>query len=100
METLFLLLILFLISIFSTLLYFKSKKSRLNLLNNQECPACGAKQTTFIDKNTNTTFTQDVIESRILKSHGCSGVVEIEYYCKNCGLKEIHSTNSLSSCGI
>lgn len=100
METLFFLLILFLISIFSVLLYFKSKNNRLYLLNSGECPSCRAKKQTFLDSNTNTTFTKNVIDSRILKNHGCSGIVEIEYSCKNCGLKEVHSTNSSSSCGI
>ncbi|MDY3200154.1 MAG: hypothetical protein RBQ84_04300 [Arcobacter sp.] len=98
MQTLIFILILFLISIFSVLLYFKTKKSRLDLLNSGECPTCKAKTKTFFDKNTNTTFTSEVINSRILRNHGCSEVVEIEYSCNNCGLKEIHSINSSSCC--
>ena len=100
MQTLFIILILFLISIFSVLLYFKTKVNRLDLLNSGECPTCKQKRKTFFDKNTNTTFTSEVISSRVLKNHGCSGVIEVEYSCKNCGLKEVHSTNSSSNCGV
>ena len=100
MQTLFLILILFLISIFSVLLYFKTKVNRLDLLNSGECPTCKQKRKTFFDKNTNTTFTSEVISSRVLKNHGCSGVIEVEYSCKNCGLKEVHSINSSSNCGV
>jgi hypothetical protein len=99
MQTLFLILILFLISIFSVLLYFKTKVNRLDLLNSGECPTCKQKRKSFFDKNTNTTFTSEIISSRVLKNHGCSGVVEIEFTCKNCGLKEVHSINS-SGCGL
>lgn len=99
MQTLFLILILFLISIFSVLLYFKTKKSRLDSLNSGECPTCKEKRKIFTDKNTNTTFTQEVITSRVLKNHGCSGVVEIEFTCKNCGLKEVHQISN-SGCGL
>jgi rubredoxin len=90
MQTLILILILFLISIFSVLLYFKTKKSRLDLLNSGECPDCKQKRKTFFDKNTNTSFTSEIITSRVLKNHGCSGVIEVEFSCKNCGLKEVH----------
>lgn len=95
MQTIFLILILFLISIFSVLLYFKNKKNRLSLLNKGECPTCREKQKTFTDKNTNAIFIQEVIDSRILKNHGCSGLIEVEYSCKRCGLKEVHSINSV-----
>ena len=78
MQTLFRILILFLISIFSVLLYFKTKVNRLDLLNSGECPTCKQKRKTFFDKNTNTTFTSEVISSRVLKNHGCSGVIEVE----------------------
>ena len=100
MQTLFIILILFLISIFSVLLYFKTKVNRLDLLNSGECPTCKQKRKTFFDKNTNTTFTSEIISSRVLKNHGCSGVIEVEYTCKNCGLKEVHSINSSSNCGV
>lgn len=55
------------------------------------------KKKNFFDKNTNTTFTSEIINSRVLKNHGCSGVTEVEFSCKNCGLKEVHPINS-SSC--
>ena len=99
MQTLFLILILFLISIFSVLLYFKSRTSRLDILNSGECPSCKQRRKVFFDKNTNTTFTSEIITSKVLKNHGCSGVVEVEYSCKSCGLTEVHSINS-SNCGI
>jgi regulatory protein YycI of two-component signal transduction system YycFG len=89
MQTLVLILILFLISIFSVLLYFKNKNGR----------TCGAKPKVFTDNSTNTTFKQDVISSRILKNHGCSGAIDMEYSCKNCGMKEVHSTPN-NSCGM
>jgi rubredoxin len=99
MQTLVLILILFLISIFSVLLYFKNKNGRLEKLQKGECPTCGAKPKVFTDNSTNTTFKQDVISSRILKNHGCSGAIDMEYSCKNCGMKEVHSTPN-NSCGM
>lgn len=91
MQTLLFLIICFLLVIFSVLLYFKTKNSRVNKLNSGECPSCGEKSKTFIDKSTNTTFKVEVITTRLLKNHGCSGVMDIEYKCKTCGLKEVHS---------
>jgi protein-arginine kinase activator protein McsA len=99
MQTLIFLLLAFLISIFSVLLYFKTKKSRLDLLNSGECPTCKQKTKTFFDKNTNTSFSSEIITSKVLKNHGCSGVVEIEYSCKNCGLKEVHQVPN-SGCSL
>ena len=99
MQTLIFILILFLISIFSIFFYFKTKKNRLQLLLNDDCPSCHEKKRVFTDNNTNTTFTSDVISSKILKNHGCSGIIEIEFSCKNCGLKEIHTSNMVpTSC--
>ena len=94
MQNLFFLLILFLITIFSVLLYLKSKTSRVEKLLSGECPSCGQKAKVFFDEKTKTTFKSEIITSRILKNHGCSGVIEVEYSCKNCGLKEVHSINS------
>lgn len=91
MQTLIFLLLAFLIAIFSVLLYFKNKHSRVDKLNQGECPTCGEKTKTFYDENTKTTFTQEVISARVLKSGGCSGVNDIEYRCKSCGLKEVYS---------
>ncbi len=91
MQTLIFLLLVFLISIFSVLLYYKSKHSRVDKLNRGECPSCGEKTRTFYDENTKTTFRQEAITAKILKSGGCSGVHDIEYRCKFCGLKEVYS---------
>lgn len=91
MQTLIFLLLLFLIAVFSILLYYKNKHSRVDKLNKGECPSCGAIPKVFYDEVHRTRFTQEVITKNVLKSHGCSGVHEIEYRCKNCGLKEVYS---------
>ncbi len=93
MQTILFLLLLFLIVSFSILLYFKTKTSRLEKLNNGQCPACNEKSKEFFDTKTNTKFKYEIITTRLLKDHGCSGVKEIEYVCKSCGLKEVHSIN-------
>ena len=99
MYTIIGILLLFLITIFSILLYFKSKRSRQTDLDNGICPSCKAEPKSFKDESTGTLFKVDVIKARALKNHGCSGITEIEYACSNCGLKEIH--NSISqSCGL
>ena len=92
MFTIFGLLILFLLVIFSTLLYFKSKKSRQADLDNGVCPSCKATAKSFQDPKTGALFQVEVIKSRLLKNHGCSGIKEIEYICNNCGLKEVHTS--------
>jgi RNase P subunit RPR2 len=91
MQTIIFLLILFLISIFSILLYYKNKHSRVDKLNTGECPDCGQKTRVFYDENTKTTFKSEVISTRLLKGKDCSGVKDIEYTCKSCGLKEVYS---------
>ncbi|TLP38497.1 hypothetical protein [Arcobacter arenosus] len=100
MQTIIFLLLTFLIVIFSILLYYKNKHSRVDKLNNGECPTCGAKTKTFYDENTKTTFKQEVINARLLKGGGCSGVNDIEYTCKVCGMKEVYSQSGNSNCGI
>ena len=85
-------LLLFLITIFGTLLYFKNKKHNQSLLDSGICPNCGSEVKRFRDEKSGIDFEVSPIESRILKNHGCSGIVEIEYQCKSCGHKEIHST--------
>ena len=100
MQTLIFLLLVFLIVIFSVLLYYKNKHSRVDKLNKGICPSCGDKAKTFYDDRTRTTFKVDVIKARVLKNHGCSGVTDIEYTCKTCGLKEVYSQNSSSNCSI
>ncbi len=91
MQTIIFLLLVFLIVIFSVLLYFKSKHSRVDKLNKGECPSCGATTKTFYDENTKTMFKSEAISARVLKNGGCSGVNDIEYKCKECGLKEVYS---------
>ena len=92
MYTIVGILLLFLITVFSILLYFKSKKSRQADLDNGICPSCKAEPKSFKDESTGALFKVDVIKARVLKNHGCSGVTEIEYVCNNCGLKEIHNS--------
>ena len=77
MQTLLFLLILFLIVIFSVLLYLKSKTSRVEKLISGECPACGQNAKVFFDEKTKTTFKSEIIKSRVLQSHGCSGVKDV-----------------------
>ncbi|RXJ82233.1 hypothetical protein [Arcobacter sp. F2176] len=93
MQTILFLFLLFLIVSFSILLYLKTKTSRLDKLNKGECPSCHQKTKEFFDTKTNTKFKYEIITTRLLKDHGCSGVKEIEYVCKSCGLKEVHSIN-------
>ena len=99
MQTVITLLILFLIAIFSVLLYYKQKNSRLEKLQNGICPDCGAEPKIYLDKETNTTFSNKPISTRLLKNHGCSGTVDIEYRCKMCELKEVHSQSG-RGCGL
>ena len=92
MYTIIAILLLFLIAIFSILLYFKSKKSRQDILDKGTCPSCLAQPISFKDENTGTLFKVDPIKKRVLKNHGCSGITEFEYTCTKCGLKEIHTS--------
>jgi hypothetical protein len=92
MYTIIGILLLFLISVFSILLFYKSKKSRQSLLAEGTCPLCNASTKSFKDESTGALFKVEVINQRVLKKHGCTGIVEIEYICKKCGLKEIHSS--------
>jgi hypothetical protein len=92
MYTIIGILLLFLISIFSILLFFKSKKSRQTILNNGTCPLCNATIKSFKDEKTGALFKVESIKQKVLKNHGCSGIVEIEYTCINCGLKEVHNS--------
>lgn len=92
MYTIIGILLLFLISVFSILLFFKSKNSRQSLLDEGTCPVCDAKIKSFKDEKTGALFKVDVIKQKVLRNHGCSGIVEIEYTCSNCGLKEVHNS--------
>lgn len=99
MYTIVSILIMFLMVVFSILLYFKSKKDSQSLLDEGICPSCDAKPRSFKDEKTNTLFKVDVIQKKPLKNHGCSGIIEYEYRCSACGLKEVH--NSIGhGCGI
>jgi hypothetical protein len=93
MQTVIFLLLLFLGVVFSILLYINNKTSRLKKLNSGQCPSCNEKTKEFFDSNTNTKFKVEVITTRLLKNHGCSGLKDFEYSCKSCGLKEVHSSN-------
>jgi hypothetical protein len=100
MYTILTLIIILLIIIFSIALYFNSKKSRQAQLDNGTCPQCNATYKSFRDENTGTYFKVDVIKTRIIKNHGCSGISEIEYRCNSCELKEIHTTIGQGGCSI
>ena len=100
MQTLIFILILFLITIFSVLLYFKSKTTRVEKLLSGECPSCGQKAKVFFDEKTNTTFKSEIIKSNILKNHGCSGVNDVQFNCEVCGNKEVHSTQLPAGCHL
>jgi predicted RNA-binding Zn-ribbon protein involved in translation (DUF1610 family) len=91
MYTIIAILIFFLMTVVGILLYFKSKKDRQYILDSGSCPTCGETYRTFRDESTNTTFKVDVIKTKILKNHSCSGIIEIEYKCDACGLKELHN---------
>lgn len=93
MQTIVFLLLAFLISLFSILLYLKNKTSRKDKLSRGICPVCLSEPKTFTDKFNNT-FKIDVIKSKVLKNHGCSGGVDIEYICTVCGNKEVHTHDS------
>ena len=99
MYTIFAILLLFLLVITSILLYLKQKNHSKELMESGECPSCGAKTKSFTDDTTGAIFNVEVIRSRILKNHGCSGVTEVEYRCNSCGRKEIHlHSNHCNSC--
>lgn len=89
-EILFL-LIVFLLVIFSVLLYLKNKTSRKEKLNSGICPSCGERTKVFYDENTKTTFKTEIIKARALQAASCSGNRDIEFKCTSCGLKEVHS---------
>jgi len=93
MYTVIALLLLFLITVFSILLYFKSKRSRQESLENGTCPACHATTKSFKDENTGTLFQVNPIQKNLLRKHGCSGTAEVEYTCNKCELKEVHTVN-------
>jgi hypothetical protein len=92
MFTIISILFLFLISIFSILLFYQLKKIRHYKLNSGNCPVCGVTTKSFKDENTGSLFTVEAVKQRVLSNNRCSGIVEIEYKCNNCGLKEVHNS--------
>jgi rubredoxin len=84
-------LILFLIVIFSILLYFKLKTQNLKSLHNGTCPSCGATKKEFVNPTNAMTIKVDVILIKVLRDGGCSNTTELEYKCKECGFKLISS---------
>ena len=92
MYTIVAILLVFLIAVFSILLFFKSKKSRQDMLDSGICPSCLSEPKSFKEEQTGTLFHVEPIKKSILKKHGCSGIVEMEYNCTNCGLKEVHTS--------
>jgi uncharacterized membrane protein YvbJ len=89
MYTIIFLILVLLIAIFSSLLYFKDKKMRQKNLNDGICPRCQATFKIFTTSNGDN-LKVDVIKSKILKNHNCSGACEVEYRCNSCDLKEVH----------
>ena len=56
MYTIIAILLFFLIAIFGTLLYYRTKKSTLSLLEDGICPACHSEAKSFRDETTGTLF--------------------------------------------
>jgi len=90
MFTIIGIVLIFLIFIFLVYGYYFNKKIKLEKLDNGICPVCKASKSKKFNP----------IEAKILKSGGCSGVVEIEYCCNVCGYSEIHLKNGIGSCSI
>ena len=62
MYTIIGILLLFLISIFSVLLFYKSKKSRQSLLDQGTCPVCDSSTKSFKDEKTGALFKVEVVK--------------------------------------
>ena len=91
MYTIISTLILFLIVVFSILLYFKLKTKNLRKLHNGTCPSCDATKKEFTNPTNGMKIKVDVITTKLLRSGGCSGASEIQYKCKECGFKFVSS---------
>jgi hypothetical protein len=100
LYTILAILLIFLILIFSILLYLKQKNFRKVCLEDGICPSCNATSKSFIDQQSGKKFTVDVIKTKVIKSHGCSGVTEMEYRCDSCGLKEVHLVSNNCGCSL
>ncbi|MGM0534060.1 MAG: hypothetical protein ACQERK_06160 [Campylobacterota bacterium] len=99
MYTLIALVLLLIFAAASVLLYYQIKHKRLHTYKKGECPNCGAKPKRFFDRVNDTYIEQKPIKPRLLKGGGCSGASAIEYYCKECEIKEVFHENS-GGCGI
>jgi len=91
MYTIIFLILILLMFVFSVMLYLKQKTSRLDSLNSGVCPTCGSKTKIILDTDNDTQFQVPVIKKRLLQNHGCSGALEFEFKCTECGLKEVHT---------
>jgi len=91
MQSLLLIFILFIVVLLLIYIFFKSKQNRVKLLLKGTCPSCGETKQVFKDDKTQTFFTKEIICKRVLKTHGCSGVCDIEFSCSSCDLKEVYS---------
>lgn len=91
MYTIISTLILFLVVVFSILLYFKLKKENLIKLHNGICPSCDATKKEFTNPTNGMKINVDVIQAKVLRSGGCSGTTEVEYKCKECGFSYVSS---------
>ena len=98
LSNVILLLVLFILIVLGILLFMKSKQIRVSKLEAGICPNCDAKEKQI--NTPNGLLKIQVIESKLLKSHGCSGVADMEYYCKECEIKEVHTVPIQSACGI
>lgn len=99
MYTFIAITLLLLSSVVAVLLYYQLKSKRLQSFKSGICPNCGAAPTKFYDSFKEITISKKPISSKILRSNGCSGGVEIEYYCKECEIKEVFNESG-AGCGI
>jgi hypothetical protein len=98
LSNVLLLLVLFVLIVLGILLFMKTKQIRISKLEAGICPNCDAKEKQI--QTPNGLLKIPAIESKLLKSHGCSGVADIEYYCKECEIKEVHTVPIKSACGL
>jgi len=80
---------LFLLLLWLIYQYFISNSKKSLLFQNGICPFCGAKNSKE----------QTVISAKILHSHGCSGISDVQFRCIECGEKlVVKISNSNPSC--
>ena len=76
----------------------KAKQIKLSKLKRGICPSCGAEEKTI--QTSEQLIRIPVINTKILKSHGCSGVIDVEYYCKECETREVYAMPNNSNCDL